>query len=131
MEQEKGWTNAARSGPERPAEEPRRGQESGGAAPMVREFAAGAASRAGDAAEALGDRVGSLAETVRTRGQQSGRLRQVATATADRLESGAAYLRERRFENLGRELTSTIRRYPLQSILVGAGLGFILSRRMR
>jgi len=47
------------------------------------------------------------------------------------LESGAAYLRERRFENLGQELTATIRRYPLQSILVGAGLGFILSRRMR
>ena len=131
MENEKRWTDAARSGSGAPAET-RRGQESEEAAPQkMRELAAGAASRAGDAAEAIGKRVGSLAETVRTRGPQSGRMRQVATATADRLESGAAYLRERRFENLGRDLTAAIRRYPIQSMLVGAGLGFILSRRTR
>lgn len=131
MDQENGRTGAATSSGETP-EDARRGQDSGGAAaPKVRQFAAGAASRAGDAAEALGNRVGSLADAVRTRGPKSGRLRQAATATADGLESGAAYLRERRFENLGQELTDTIRHYPLQSILVGAGLGFILSRRMR
>lgn len=131
MEQQKGWTDASKSGSGAPAEA-RRGQESAGGAPQkMRELAAGAASRAGDAAEALGNRVGSLAETVRTRAPQSGRLRQVATATADRLQSGAEYLRERRFENLGKELTAAVRRYPIQSLLVGAGLGFILSRRMR
>ena len=131
MEQEKARPGAAMSGSETAMGETRHAQESGAAASKVREFAAGAASRASDAAEALGNRAGSLAETVRRRGPQSGPLRQVATATADRLESGAAYLRERRFENLGQELTATIRRYPLQSVLIGAGLGFILSRRMR
>jgi hypothetical protein len=131
MEQEKGRPGATTSGSETAMGEPRRAEESGGAASKVREFAAGAASRASDAAEALGKRAGSLAETVRRHGPQSGRLRDVATATADRLESGAAYLQARRFENLGQELTATIRRYPIQSMLIGAGLGFILSRRMR
>jgi hypothetical protein len=112
-------------------ETPWRGEEAARRTPKVRELAAGAASRAGQAAEALGDRVGSLARTMRTRAPEAGPMRRVATATADRLESGAAYLREGRFRNVGQELTATIRRYPFQTLLLGAGLGFVLSRRMR
>jgi hypothetical protein len=48
---------------------------------------------------------------------------------AEGLESASYYLKEKKFEYLGEDLRGLIRRYPLQSVLVGFGLGFLLAVR--
>jgi uncharacterized protein YjbJ (UPF0337 family) len=52
-----------------------------------------------------------------------------ATAVADRVESAGAYLQEQGVANMTADLTALIRRYPLPSLLLGVGLGYLLARR--
>ena len=51
-----------------------------------------------------------------------------ATAVADGLGSASSYLQEKEFAEMATGLTALIRRYPVQSLLVGVGLGYILAR---
>jgi hypothetical protein len=51
-----------------------------------------------------------------------------ATAVAGGLESASSYLQEKKFEDMASDLTGLIRRYPVQSLLVGVGLGYVLAR---
>ena len=57
-----------------------------------------------------------------------GAVSTAATAVADGLESARSYLQERKFEEMATDLTALIRRYPVPSLLVGVGLGYILAR---
>ena len=50
------------------------------------------------------------------------------TAVADGVESASSYLQERKFEDMATDLTAMIRRYPVQSLVVGVGLGYLLAR---
>jgi hypothetical protein len=88
-------------------------------------------ARVEDATRAVGERIGSLAETIRARAPSEGGIRTAATRLADGLEATAGYLRERRLEEVGRDLTGTLRRYPTQAVLVALGLGYLLTRRFR
>jgi len=74
-----------------------------------------------------------LANTVRERSQSmgGGQLESVATAAADRLASGAEMLRGQSTEQLMTELEALVRRKPVESLLVAAGVGFVLSRALR
>jgi hypothetical protein len=47
---------------------------------------------------------------------------------AERLEAGGQYLQEHGMRDMTGELHSLIRRYPVQSLLVGLGFGFLLGR---
>jgi hypothetical protein len=38
-------------------------------------------------------------------------------------------LQDNTFENMARDVTTLIRRYPIQSLLVGLGVGYLFSRR--
>lgn len=51
-----------------------------------------------------------------------------ATAVVGGVESASSYLHEKNFAEMGTDLTTLIRRYPIQSLLVGVGLGYILAR---
>jgi hypothetical protein len=84
-----------------------------------------------DATGAVGERIDALAETIRERVPRDGGLGTAATAVADRLESLAAYLRDHRVEEIGRDVTGAVRRYPMQALLVALGLGYVLRRRFR
>jgi hypothetical protein len=46
-----------------------------------------------------------------------------ATAVVDGLESTSSYLREKKFEHLAKDVTALVRIYPVQSLLIGVGLG--------
>jgi hypothetical protein len=47
------------------------------------------------------------------------------------LESASNYLQEKKFDHLGEDFRGLVRRYPLQSVLVGLGLGFLLAGRKK
>ena len=51
-----------------------------------------------------------------------------ATAVADGLGSASSYLHEKAFAEMATDVTALIRRYPVPSLLVGVGLGYILAR---
>ena len=75
----------------------------------------------------------SLAGTIRDKSQSlgAGQMESIATSTADKLESGAEMLRGQSADELIAELEALVRRKPVESLLVAAGVGFILSRAFR
>jgi uncharacterized protein YjbJ (UPF0337 family) len=70
------------------------------------------------AATAVTDGLGSAEDAIST----------AATTVADGLGSASSYLREKEFAEMATDVTALIRRYPVQSLLVGVGLGYILAR---
>src|SRR5262245_9781704 len=96
----------------------------------AQEFGANAAKKANEAAPLIGEKMESLATSIRERAPRDDTLGTAATTkVAEGLESASYYLKEKKFEYLGEDLLGLIRRYPLQSVLVGFGLGLLLARR--
>ena len=62
---------------------------------------------------------------------QEGAVATAATAVVDRLESASSYLREKKFDHLEKDVTALVNAYPVQSLLIGFGLGYWLARRTR
>lgn len=79
-------------------------------------------------AAAVGERLGSAAETLRGTLPQEGRLGGAVRAVTNRLEASGNYLQEQGLSGAIDEIESLIRRYPIQALLLGAGLGYALSR---
>jgi hypothetical protein len=57
-----------------------------------------------------------------------GAISTAATAVAGGVESASSYLQEKKFEEMATDITALIRQHPIQSLLVGVGLGYILAR---
>src|SRR5262249_18953678 len=90
-----------------------------------------AAKKGSEAAPRVGEKMESLATAIRERAPREGTLGTATTKVAEGLESASHYLQERKFHHLGEDFRGLVRRYPLQSILVGLGLGFLLAGRNR
>jgi hypothetical protein len=54
-----------------------------------------------------------------------------AESVASSLEQGGRYLQQEGFSGVGDDLTNLIKRNPIQSMLVGIGIGFLLARVTR
>lgn len=95
------------------------------------------ASQAGEKADAGMEKavsgMDSLAGTLRQKSESmgSGQIQSVATIAADKIESGAELLRGKDTDQLMNELEALVRRKPVESMLVAAGVGFILSKALR
>ena len=72
----------------------------------------------------------SLASKVRERGDSmgEGQVASIAAAAADRMSSGAEMLRGKDTGELVTDLQGLIRRRPVESLLVAAGVGYLISR---
>ena len=77
-------------------------------------------SRGVSASEAAGSAVGDGAAE---------RLAQSGEATAAVLERGALWLRENDLSDVEARVTSHLKKNPTQTLLIAAGIGFLLSRR--
>src|SRR5262245_45677324 len=95
----------------------------------AQEFGATAAKKANEAAPLIGEKMESLATSIRERAPRDGTLGTASTSVAEGLESAGYYLKEKKFEYLGEDLRGLVRRYPLQCLLVGFGLGLLLAGR--
>jgi uncharacterized protein YjbJ (UPF0337 family) len=95
----------------------------------ARELGATAAKKANQAAPAIGERMKSLASVIREKAPREGKIGTTATKVAGGLESASYYLQEKKFDHLGEDFRGLVRRHPLQTLLVGLGLGFLLARR--
>lgn len=97
----------------------------------VQGWASTAADKADDARSAVGGSIESLAGKIRQKAPHEGMLGSAAGGIADTMEAAGSYLQDHDFSEMGQEVTNVIRRYPIQSILLGIGLGFLLSRATR
>jgi hypothetical protein len=79
-------------------------------------------------AAAVGERLGSAADTLRSTLPQEGRFGGAVRAVSESLEASGNYLQEQGLSGAIDEVESLIRRYPIQALLLGAGLGYVLSR---
>ena len=111
------------------------GDKTGGAVARMsaraRELGATAAKRANEAAPVIGEKVKSLASAIREKAPHEGKIGTTATKVAGGLESASNYLQEKKFDHLGEDFRGLVRRYPLQSLLIGLGLGLLLVGRKR
>lgn len=72
------------------------------------------------------------AETLRSQGEgREGTVGSVATSAAGALEQGAERLRGSDTEELLNEVEAMVRKRPVESVLVAAGIGFVLSKALR
>lgn len=101
-------------------------------ADKARDYASTAGDKAGDALSAAGSRMASWGHDLREN-PPSGMLGTAASAVAGPLEAGGQYLQQHDFNAMFNDVGSVVRRYPMQSICVGVGLGCLiglaLSRR--
>ena len=97
----------------------------------AQELGSTAANKANEAAAVVGEKIGSLATVIREKAPHEGAVATAATAVVDRLESASSYLQEKKFEHLAEDVTALVRTYPVQSLLIGVGLGYWLARRTR
>src|SRR5262244_1368606 len=105
------------------------GRAVGSMSVKAREFGATAAKKANEAAPVIGERMKSLASAIRGKAPREGKMGTTATKVAGGLESASNYLKERKFDHLGEDFRGLVRRYPLQSLMVGLGFGFLLGGR--
>jgi len=76
----------------------------------------------------LGRRIKDVAGKMRDESLQE-TVRSTTTKVADGLESAGSYLEEQKFERIVSDVTNVIRRYPVQSVLIGLTVGFFLARK--
>jgi uncharacterized protein YjbJ (UPF0337 family) len=53
-----------------------------------------------------------------------------ASAVTHRMKGAGAYLREKRLDEITGDLAGLIQRYPVSSLLIGIGIGFLLARSL-
>jgi hypothetical protein len=87
--------------------------------------------KAGETVSNVGSQMRNLAGTIRQSAPNEGLLGSAASTVAEGLEAGGRYLEEETLSDLGREATDLIRRFPLQAMLVGIGIGYLLARATR
>jgi hypothetical protein len=86
--------------------------------------------RANNATTSVGQSMSSLAGTIRRQAPSEGMAGAAASTAAHQVETAGSYLRDNSFDNMARDLTGLLRRYPLQALLMGLSMGYLLARTM-
>lgn len=60
--------------------------------------------------------------------EYSNKASEITKSAAKRLETAASYLRENRLADIAADFAGLVRKYPVQSLLFGLGLGYLLTR---
>jgi hypothetical protein len=94
------------------------------------EFATQTAARAREVTSGFGHQMREFGGRIRQRPVYEG-ARNTTNKVADSLEYAGSYLEEKNLDGMFDDLAGVIRRYPLQSLLAGIAIGFLLSRKRR
>ncbi len=89
------------------------------------------AERTDQAMSSAGQRIENLGHNLRDRASEEGRMGRVLSRTAQALEHSGQYLQESTPTDVRMDLEDVMRRRPLTTLLVGAGLGFLIARALR
>jgi ElaB/YqjD/DUF883 family membrane-anchored ribosome-binding protein len=89
-----------------------------------------AAGKVDSAMTATGEQFSTLAQTVREKAPE-GKAGEVATMAADALERSGEYLQTADLQMVRSDLERVIRDHPIEALLVGAGIGYLVARATR
>jgi hypothetical protein len=84
--------------------------------------------KADDATCAVGSGLKSVAGTIREKAPHEGMIGNAATMVAGSLDTAGRELQEHGLGGIADDITNTVRRHPVPSVLIGIGLGFLLAR---
>jgi len=97
----------------------------------AQETASAAVDKTNEGITAVGHQMSTLGGTVREAAPRSGMVGSVASTVADQLQAGGHYLEGHGLQDMGKDLTALVRHYPIQSVLVGIGIGCLLGMTLR
>lgn len=97
----------------------------------AQQIGAQAADRADAATTTVGEKMTDAAQTIRQRAPVSGPVADVADTAADTLERAGTYLQQQDLNDMRADLEGIIRRHPIESLLIGLGIGYLLARSTR
>ena len=89
------------------------------------------ADKADAATTTVGGKMTDVAQTLRERAPMSGPVADAADTAADTLQRAGTYLQQQDLSDMRADLEGLIRRHPLESLLVGLGIGYLLARSTR
>jgi hypothetical protein len=89
-----------------------------------------AADKVDSAMTATGEQMSTLAQTVRENAPE-GKAGEVAAKAADALDRGGEYLQTADLQMVRSDLERIIREHPIESLLVGVGVGYLVARATR
>jgi len=89
------------------------------------------ADKADAATTTVGEKLTDMAQTIRNNAPSSGPVADAADTAAETLQRAGTYLREQDLSDMRADLEGLIRRHPIESLLVGLGVGYLLARSMR
>jgi vacuolar-type H+-ATPase subunit H len=89
-----------------------------------------AAGKVDSAMTATGEQMSTLAQTVREKAPE-GKAGEVAYKAADALERGGEYLQTADLQMVRSDLERIIRDHPIEALLVGVGVGYLVARATR
>jgi len=101
----------------------------GDAKAKAQELGTAAAEKVGGATRVVGEKMSSLAGTIRENVPQEGTIGSAAQTVANQLDNAGSYLQDKGLGNMTQDVSELIRRYPIPSLLIGIGFGYLLSRR--
>jgi len=107
-------------------------EQTGGMISKAAEKVKGAASFIGDkaaqATHAAGAGLESMGTALHGENPPHNMFGNAKEAVAEKLEGAGHYLEEQGLAGMGRDVTGLIRQHPVPALLIGVGLGFLLSR---
>jgi ElaB/YqjD/DUF883 family membrane-anchored ribosome-binding protein len=102
----------------------------GQAGEKAAELGTRASEQADAAMTSAGQQLRGAAQALRDRAP-AGRAGELTTGAADALERGGAYLQRSDPNAVMRDAEALIRRYPMQALAVGLGVGFLIALTLR
>jgi len=109
----------------RPSNPRRRGQS---IKDKAQQLGGQAAEKADAATTTVGEKISDVAQILRQNAPERGPVAQAADTTAQTLERAGSYLREQNLTDMQVDIEALIRRYPMQALLLGFGVGYLVGR---
>lgn len=94
------------------------------------EIATQTAAKAREVTSEFGHQMKEFGEKIRQKSPHES-VRTTTNKVADTFESAGAYLEQKNLDGMLDDVAGVIRRYPLQSLLAGIAIGFLLARKRR
>ena len=101
------------------------------AASAMQDAARNPMAAADQAARQAGETLKSAADQFRARVLESGMAGEMADGVTDSVKQAATNLQAQGFAGMIEDVVAVVRRYPMQTLLVGLGCGYLLSRVRR
>ena len=90
-----------------------------------------ALDRADAATTTVGEKMTDVAQSIRQNAPAGGTLGNVADTAASTLDRAGSYLQHQDLADMRSDLEGIIRRHPIEALLVGLGVGYLLARSTR